>query len=936
MGVPVIYLSAAPIDLRTHRARAEKILTSAGLRVVMLEAGRSQDWSQIRKSLRQELRNCTAVVHFAGLCYGSEPSGSPPGAPRRSHAQMEFHIARDLRLPIYTFLLPERFPFDAHSPEPAETHQLQAEHRSYLVNLVRPGDHVATVAQLDQSLYALAQELLQKSHAGAPQVHATSLHQHRPRGMSWVMRLPLLLLAAMLAIYLWQASRSNGPNVILHPPGSLLAGLSPDEIAAEQERTVIGALETRRLAREVVQITPQQGMLREQYDSRTKQELAIASVAARHGKDVDALGAEIESWARSSQASSATLPLDKALAAYLLADYETAAREAGRFALAAEQSTPPNHSQALSGWFLQGHCWLQELKFRDALDSYRHAFAHTNIDQQPLVWSDLGLAEAQALLQLGRWNEAMPAFKTCIRLRSAYLPPDAPEMAWAMTSLATLYAAMDKMGEAESLLHESRKIMEMRFKPEHFEVAGALANLGEVMRLSGKTAEAEPVLCQSIALYEKLRGKEAPEVSRVLGSLARLVSDAGRQSEAVLLAEKAVSIDERCFGPDHPRVARSLTNLSLILAPQDHARAVTLQRRALAIMEKQFGPSHAETASALNNLAGLIQDEPERDEAEKMFRTALKTDEALFGRSHPNLLRDLRNLAALLRNSGRRDEAIAYYLQALGLAEVHFGKDHTETMTSLRQLSLQLAEARRFVEAEPFGRRALASATKLYGNEHLEVARCARDLAFCLAVSGKLEEAAALYEQAQTIAEKQLGSDDISVFHDIRNRAAVLRDLGDKPKALEAYRRTYAMARRILGHEHPQTLTSMDNLACMLRDTKHFNDAEYLFRDLLTIREKLWGHDSVDLANDLSDLAGVLFLKSRHAEAEPIYRRALKLVATAPKDANGIQTLLKTARQNYSNNLRRLGVSEEETTVRMRRIESGEEIEDLAASARTP
>lgn len=932
MGIPVIYLSAAPTDLRTHRARAEKILTSAGLDVVTLEAVRSKDWSQIRKNLRQELRQCSAVVHFAGLCYGSEPSGRPPGAPRRSHAQMEYHLARDLRIPTYPFVLPGGFPFDAHSPEPVEEQYLQEEHRQFLVSQMRLDDHVETAAQLDQRLYAIAHELLQR---GQPRTPATSPPRRSPVA-SWLLRLPLLLLMAALGWHLWNTSRESDPQVRIHAPGALLAGLSPDEIAAEQEQAVLGVLETTRLAREVAQITPQQGTWREQYDPRTKQELAIASVAARHGKDPNALQSSIHEWARSTRASGTATPLDKALAAYLLADFDVAGEEAGRVAETAEGSTPPNHPLALSGWFLQGHCRLQQLKFLGSLDSYRRAFAHTSVKNQPLIWSDLGLAEAQALMQLGRWNEALPSFKTALRLRTTHLPPDAPELAWAMTALAPLLAAMDKPEEAETLLRNSCTILQQRFGPEHPEVAVAVANLGEALRLSGKAPEAEATLCQAIAMHESLQGKEAPEIARVLGGLARLVAGAGRQSEAVLLGEKAVSINERKFGPNHPRVARDLTNLALILAPQDHPRSVELQRRALAIMEKQFGPEHAETASALNNLAGLLQHGPESEEAEQMFRAALKIDESLFGRSHPNLLRDLRNLAGLLRESGRRDESIACYLQALGLAEVHFGKDHSETITSLRQLSLQLAEARRFVEAEPFGRRALASATGLYGPDHMEVAYCSRDLAFCLAVSGKLEEAATLYANAQAITERQLGADHISVFHDIRNQAAVLRDLGDKPRALEAYRRAYAMARRILGQEHPQTLIAMDNLACMLRDTKHYEDAEYLFRDLLAAREKLWGQDNADLANDLSDLAGVLFLKSRHAEAEPFYRRALKLVATGPKDATGNRPLINTARQNYSSNLRRLGVSENEIAARMRRIESGEAVDDLASTSLKP
>ena len=76
------------------------------------------DYRTVEAMLRRRIEDCDAVIHLAGLRYGAEPSGLPPGIPRRSYTQMESHLARELKKPVYLFLLPDTFPYDTAAAGP--------------------------------------------------------------------------------------------------------------------------------------------------------------------------------------------------------------------------------------------------------------------------------------------------------------------------------------------------------------------------------------------------------------------------------------------------------------------------------------------------------------------------------------------------------------------------------------------------------------------------------------------------------------------------------------------------------------------------------------------------------------------------------------------------------------------------------------------------
>ena len=130
---PRIFISATSGDLQSHRA-----IVATALKKLETYAEVQDDWPPdyrtVAQMLRRRIKDSDAVIHIVGLRYGAEPSDLPPGVPRRSYTQMEYHIARELKKPVYLFLLPDTFPYDDSSPpEDDEKRALQQAHRAQVM-----------------------------------------------------------------------------------------------------------------------------------------------------------------------------------------------------------------------------------------------------------------------------------------------------------------------------------------------------------------------------------------------------------------------------------------------------------------------------------------------------------------------------------------------------------------------------------------------------------------------------------------------------------------------------------------------------------------------------------------------------------------------------------------------------------------------------------
>lgn len=874
MVAPVIYLSASPADLRTHRTAARSILEAEGLRVVEFEFRGGTGWRAVRQSMREKLRRCDAIVHLAGICFGGEPTAVPGGAPRRSYAQLEYHLASDLGIPCYSVLLAEDFPYDAHQAEDQEAIMLQHQHRLVVASSMSCTDSVHDPGDLQWSLEELANRL---------RIRHVTVERARPS--RWLLRIPLLVIVAMTLLRM--AGEQFGASSV---PQLTDALVDPEVAAAMHEMALIKSIESRKILMSITAAAAKDGASGELYDPITKLELAIDETAARRNITPAEAHAEMDKFVREIVESPGSIGLDQVLATYATGDFRGAADLASMAAAEAEQHRPPNYIRALTAWMLKGHSHMQALQYPAALASYGSALAHIDKSKTPLLWSHSALMAALAMVQLAQWDEAGVRLGEILQVLEEHPEADPADYALALRTMARVHLSIGKGEEAETLLKQACDLLESRLGKEHPGTATTLMAFGDALRATDKNAGAEELFCRAIAIQEKAHGKDHPQVARILGSLAAVLADTGRLAQGIALAERALAIDEKNHGPEHPRVARDLIRLATLTAKtQDVSKSVSLYRRALAIRTKVFGEDHPDTASAMAGLAISLGSIQQRMEAELLLRQALAIDEKIFGKEHPHVLRDVKNLALFLRASGRKGESLALFRRALAIAELKYGAEHPETSRCLSSLGLALSENSQHADAEPLYRRALA------------------------------------------IDEKSFGPEDFRVFWSVKNLAGVLRDEGKKIEALELFRRALAMARRNLAPDDPGLAVELGNVGSMLRSMGEYADAELVFREALTVHEKSSTPKDPIMADMLNNLAGVLFLSGRHAEAEPVYRRVLEMLSAISRNSGQPHPNLELARKNYQADLKRMGLTDEEIKARTERVESGEPVKDLSA-----
>jgi hypothetical protein len=122
-----LFISATS-DLASYRREAEDTLLSLQ-KFPIQERNFTLSYAPLTSRLRAFIERCDAVIYLAGFYYGTEPPTRPPDQPRRSYAQLEYDIARELGTPIYIFLATENCEFDACPWQSEEKQELQRGHR---------------------------------------------------------------------------------------------------------------------------------------------------------------------------------------------------------------------------------------------------------------------------------------------------------------------------------------------------------------------------------------------------------------------------------------------------------------------------------------------------------------------------------------------------------------------------------------------------------------------------------------------------------------------------------------------------------------------------------------------------------------------------------------------------------------------------------------
>ncbi len=445
--------------------------------------------------------------------------------------------------------------------------------------------------------------------------------------------------------------------------------------------------------------------------------------------------------------------------------------------------------------------------------------------------------ERKRLYKAGKYAEAVPFAKDCIKIYKNLYGPDSMLVSAMRLQLAILYDLQGQYSLAEPLHKRNLKEWETELGPDDPGLCGSLDFLADNYLYQRRYAEAEPLYKRSLKIRETSHGPDHPDVRHSLTLLARLYKAQGRYTEAEPFYKRNLKTLETMHGPNHLDVASLLDDLADLYKSQArYAEAETLYKRSLKIREASLGPDHLDVGSSLSGLASLYLTLARYSESELFYKRSLKIEVAALGPHHRNVGVRLNDMALLYKKQGHLTEAEQFYKRSLKILERSRGPFQALVGGVLNNLAALYTAEGRFAEAEPLYKRSLKISETARGDNQLDVA-------------GNLHNLAALYWRQGRFKESET-----------------------------LYLRSLKIFETTLGPEHPHVGMNLNNLAALYKAQGRYAKAETLYKRSLKIREAAFGPDHPDVGQSLHNMAGLAFVQKDWEKAAAYWRRATDLL----------------------------------------------------------
>jgi tetratricopeptide (TPR) repeat protein len=463
-----IFVSATSSDLRSFRNQVKVWLLDMGWLPVVQDHFAPDDHTVV-EMLRRRVGECDAVLHIIGRCYGAEPKTPLKGEARRSYTQLEAVFARRMKKRLFTVLLDENFPYDAHAPEADELQTLQKAYRLQ----VATGEHLYIPCRNPDDLEPEIRKL---------RVEIDKLNKSR-RLMAALTAVPLVAVVAVGG-YLYHAQHAMQSDVGAQMSQMMEGQKRLEAMYKDAAGGGVGSVQAIAQIRDILRpgrpdidnVPP------DKLPALVSQILAdFKSPAAKPGDfggKVKTVLIEAQADANDLKFSEAASRLDKELAqadadeqdrtrgrAVLLAERARFSRLQLRYGEAAEfyrnaaaltAGDPPTARQyllaAADSLYTQGKEFGDNQALADAIQSYGTILATISRAQEPRDWGKAQNDLANALAALGeresestRLEAAVAAYGKALEVRTR----DADPQAWATTQ-NDLGRALERLGERES------------------------------------------------------------------------------------------------------------------------------------------------------------------------------------------------------------------------------------------------------------------------------------------------------------------------------------------------------------------------------------------------------------------------------------------------------------------------------------------------------
>ena len=668
MHTPKIFISATSGDLGSVRQIVKEALLTINCHPVE-QTNFEPDARTVADMLRGKIGDCQALIHICGLRYGAEPdvASLPPGAPRRSYTQWEYHIGRQLQeergdnhFRVYTFICPEAFPYDEEpDSESQEKRELQKTHRSRLFDDPHLREKPRDGDDLKMRILALQEQVFALKHEQAEV--KTEVLKNRLLGLKALA--VFLLICSVIGFWQWQMK--NNTHTI-QKDTQILVTKQVD--IGEQMSQVQEAL-----SRIQQQTDPQRDPISGWSHERLEKELArymnwkeedLRALLSNAKTSLDALIAG-QALMASGRAEEADLKFDTVITQ--------------------EQSARLRLIQAYRG---KADISDGKAHYNVALDYRQKAAALMSKNENPVAWAEAQLLISMSLKSLGRYREAEMLLREILSISERHLGENAAMTAFSLSLLSGVLAENDRHSEeAEACIRRALVIFEKIYPPRHAYIKTCRVNLAQLLLRANKLTESEDIFRRNLIDAENEYDPDDIGVTMALSNLGWMHMYSGHFSLAEPLFRRALEISKVKLGANHPRIAISLSDLaqSLIQTGQA-AEAEPLINQALLIIELNYGPDNPKVADQLAIKVQLLQAMNRLLEIEPLLRRSLSIREAVYSMNHPSTVMDRYILALLLLQLNKLDESELFLRRVIADAvdlKISNGKEHPHFRTMI-------------------------------------------------------------------------------------------------------------------------------------------------------------------------------------------------------------------------------------------------------------
>jgi CHAT domain-containing protein len=297
--------------------------------------------------------------------------------------------------------------------------------------------------------------------------------------------------------------------------------------------------------------------------------------------------------------------------------------------------------------------------------------------------------DVQRLVTAGKFTEAQPLAERALAKREQVLSPTHPEIATALSHLATILRNRRELARAETLNNRALAIAEATPDPGHPDLAQIVSEMGALAMTRADLVKAEPFYLRALGIWEQTLGPNHLHVAKGLNNLASVHGQRGNHAKAEAALRRALAIREQALGPDHPDL-----NVTLILLGNVHFmqkrydQAAPHYRRVLRALDQAHAQANLQhLIPVLNNFASIHTEQGEYAQAESLYQRLQPLQEKTLEPNHPQTLMTQFNLATLASYQGDFARAQRLHHHVLQTREKALGPDHPDVANSLRNLA---------------------------------------------------------------------------------------------------------------------------------------------------------------------------------------------------------------------------------------------------------